>query len=263
MKKLSILLSMLMIVGMFGTVASAAGTTDAKHVLSVDKTTVTVGDIVTVTVGIEGDTTLPIFGTAKACPTWDAEYFEYVDGSAEVDSSTFGLTNATTVSTSQLANGYITYQQTMASSENKTITGDYTFGTFQLKAIKATDTTAAISFNSATATNYGTTASNRAAADETATVAITIKAASTGGSVNATQSGSTFTDAADAKAVAYVAELDSSASGKTGRWYATIGTTPMKTIATFTLPNISAENVKLGLVYKGAETVSDVVFKWE
>lgn len=90
-----------------------------------------------------------------------------------------------------------------------------------------------------------------------------VKPASTGGSVNATQSGSTFTDAADTKAVAYVAELDSSASGKTGRWYATIGTTPMKTVATFTLPNISAEKVKLGLVYKGAETVSDVAFKWE
>ena len=90
-----------------------------------------------------------------------------------------------------------------------------------------------------------------------------IKPASTGGSVEATQSGSTFTDAADAKAVAYVAELDSSASGKTGRWYATIGTTPMKTVKTFTLPNISAENVKLGLVYKGAETISNVAFKWE
>ena len=84
-----------------------------------------------------------------------------------------------------------------------------------------------------------------------------------GGSAPATQSGSTFTDAANAKAVAYVAELDSSASEKTGRWYATIGGTPMKTVATFTLPNISAEKVKLGLVYKGAETVSDVAFKWE
>lgn len=87
--------------------------------------------------------------------------------------------------------------------------------------------------------------------------------ASSGGSVNATQSGSTFTDAADAQAVAYYVELDSSASEKTGRWYATIGTTPMKTKATFTLPNISAENVKLGLVYKGAETISNVAFKWE
>ncbi len=84
-----------------------------------------------------------------------------------------------------------------------------------------------------------------------------------GGSVDATQSGSTFTDAANAQAVAYVAELDSSASGQTGRWYATIGGTPMKTVKTFTLPNFSAEKVKLGLVYKGAEKVEDVAFKWE
>ena len=86
---------------------------------------------------------------------------------------------------------------------------------------------------------------------------------SAGGSVNATQSGSTFTDAADAKAVAYVATVGSDASGKTGRWYATINGTPMKTVDTFKLPNFSAENVKLGLVYKGAQTISNVAFKWE
>lgn len=86
---------------------------------------------------------------------------------------------------------------------------------------------------------------------------------SAGGEVAAEPAG-TFTDAANAKAVAYYAELDETASGKTAYWTATIGTDAMKTESTFALPNISAgTTAKLGLIYKGTEAVSAVKLVWE
>ena len=256
MKKLCALISVIMMC-VFGTTAFAA-TTDAKIVLTPDKNSVAVGDTITITVGVTGDSAgQALYGTAKVKLTWDTSYFEYVSG--EVDSTTFSLKNATTFAQND---NTATFGQKVVNTETRP-TGAQTFGTLTLKAIAPGSSAITLHSDTAVYVNKGTKLANRAAMDATATAAITITSPSTGGSVNATQSGSTFTDAADAKAVAYVAELDSSASGKTGRWYATIGTTPMKTVKTFTLPNISAEKVKLGLVYKGAETISNVAFKWE
>ena len=271
MKKLCALLSMLMVVGMFNVVASAAGTTDATLTLTADKTTVAKGDTVTITVAMTADTsgTMGLHTTThRVAPAFNLADFEFVSYEvASSSASNYGLSNDPGFSQDTLSQGFIVFSQKVAASEDKP-DGDFQFGTFTLRAISETAKTSQISFNaSATTVSVnlleGATSGTKATVAENATLDIAITAGSQGGSVNATQSGSTFTDAADAKAVAYYVELDSKASEKTGRWYATIGTTPMKTVATFTLPNISAENVKLGLVYKGAETVSDVAFKWE
>ncbi len=85
-----------------------------------------------------------------------------------------------------------------------------------------------------------------------------------GGSVDAdpVNDGEVFTDAANAQAVAFSATVGSDASGKTGRWYATIGTKAMKTKDAFVVPNLVG-NAKYGLIYKGTETISNVSLKWE
>lgn len=92
----------------------------------------------------------------------------------------------------------------------------------------------------------------------------TITEKSNGGSVDAdpVNDGEVFTDAANAQAVAFSATVGSDASGKTGRWYATIGGTAMKTKDAFVVPNLVG-NAKYGLIYKGTETISNVSLKWE
>lgn len=157
MKKLCILLSVLMVIGMFGTVAFADNTTDAKITLTADKETVEVGDIVTITVGVTCDSNgKALLATPKVCPTWDSSYFEYVDKSGEVTSSTFKLKNEPGFGTGQLsAKGYVTFTQKIAADEIGTVSGDYIFGSFKLKAIKPTAVTAAIALHADTAVKAG------------------------------------------------------------------------------------------------------------
>ena len=263
MKKLSILLSMLMIVGMFGTVASAL-TTTAKVTLDVDATTVEVGDIVTVTVGLEGDPTLPANGTLKAVATWDAECFEFVAGSAEATSATFNLTQAPTASLAS-AGTYVTFTQKLSTDENKNIIldGEYVFGTFQVKALKEADA-ASISIHANTAVKFGATA-DTAFADETATVAIAITAAGPVGPTTVTtdatkvdnavaEEGETYIENSDA-AVAYWAEGDFTQGKSSAYWTATInGDNKKKDVA---VPNITGK-AKLGIVIVGATSVEAV-----
>lgn len=104
-------------------------------------------------------------------------------------------------------------------------------------------------------------------------VGTAIPGPSTGGSKDAVQvkdadNNDIFTDAANAQAVAYYVELDSTASTKTGKWYATFtdaegNAVAKKTNADVTVPNIEGSGkARLGLIYKGTESVSAVSFKW-
>lgn len=180
MKKLSILLSMLMVVCMLGTVSVSAAvdwTTDAAITMVADSTSVKVGDEVVITVGIKGDTSgeIGMYGTAKVVPMWDVAAFEYV--SSEVDSTTFELTASPAVATTTTASGYVTFSQKVG-ADDELPTGDYIFGTLTLKAIK--EGTATISLRSSTSTKVTQVASPKATntveLPETLTVDVEVKA---------------------------------------------------------------------------------------
>lgn len=274
MKKLSILLSMLMIVGMFGTVASAAGTTDATITLTPDKTTVKVDDVITVTVALTADSEgMGFQSTAKIAPQWDPEYFEYVEDSVEVDSSTNAdgslAAEVTKVSTQALASyNCLIFSQKVGTSETR-IAGDFQFGTFQLKALKEGSTDLHLYASQTGITMNlieGGTNNTKATVDEDTTVAITIEAAGPVGPTTETVGASKLENAqagADevyiedsVSADAYYAEGKFTQGKSTAYWTAKFGGVDKK----YELKNIGnlSGNVKLGIVILGATDVTDL-----
>lgn len=183
MKKIAMLLGILVIFSMLSTtLVFAAGTTNAEITLVPSVTEVKVGETVTITVGIKGDTSgnLGLFGTPKIQVKWDTAYFEYVSG--ETDSSTFELASSTSLGETTTASGYVAFTQTINQADGEMpVPGDQTFGSITLKAIKATDTTTNISLRSQTDVRVdsitGGSMTTRIPVPETTTAEITIKAA--------------------------------------------------------------------------------------
>ncbi len=267
MKKISILLSMLMIVGVFSTVASAAITTDAAVTLTADKTTVANGETVTITVAMTGDTSgYQYLGTTKVVPAWDVADFEFVE--AETDSSTgheLGLSNDPGIALGNAASGNITFTQKFILGDED-YTCDFQFGTFTLKAISETAKTSEISLKTSTDVKVGTSNTNRTSANETAKVAIAITAAGPVGPTTVTTdanfvenavagSEEVYIEDSDA-AVAYWAEGAFTQGKSSAYWTANFGTAAKK-YELGSLPNLDG-NVKLGIVITGATDVSAV-----